>query len=72
MATAKFYDESRALVFTAKVNNLAGVRALLLGNRYAAVLTRYKRHIYTASDLYAGRSGEIATPASCGRYGIPY
>lgn len=72
MATAKFYNEARELILTCRVSNLKDVRSLLIGNRYAAVLTRYKRHIYTASDLYAGRSGELATPMSCARYGIPY
>ena len=72
MAHAKFYNEARELVFIARVKKLADVREMLGGDRYAAVLTRYKRHIYTASDLYAGRSGELATPASCARFGIPY
>ena len=72
METAKFYNEAHELIFTAQVKNLDDVRALFLGNRYVAVLTRYKRHIYTVSDLYAGRSGELATMASCHRYGIPY
>lgn len=56
MNTVEFYDEARNLVFVAKAKRLNDVRGLL-GNRYTAVLVRYKRRIYTASDIYAGRSG---------------